>query len=170
MIKVTSQSPTETYELGKAIGTICEGGELIALNGELGTGKTVLTQGIAKGLGIHEYIHSPTFTIINEYSGPVWLYHVDFYRLQEKDEIDELGLDEYASRKGVLVIEWANKFLERLPSPRMVVSFKTISELQRELRIHTIGSPSESLSDLLEVIEDADSIDQIVNEIINKVR
>src|SRR5208282_2402810 len=102
MIRIISESPTQTYQLGLVIGTICEGGEVIALNGELGSGKTVLTQGIAKGIGIHEYIHSPTFTIINEYSAPLWLFHADFYRLQVENEVEELGLEEYASRKGVL--------------------------------------------------------------------
>lgn len=165
-----SESATQTYQLGLVIGTICEGGEVIALNGELGSGKTVLTQGIAKGMGVHEYIHSPTFTIINEYSAPLWLFHADFYRLQLENEVEELGLEEYTSRKGVLVIEWANKFIDTLPAPRLVMSFKAISNSERELKIHTIGSPSEGLDEFMDIIKNAKSIDHVTDKVLNKVR
>jgi len=102
-------------ELGKAIGEILCPGDVVALVGELGVGKTTLVQGIALGMGISEAITSPTFTLIKEYSGRLDLYHIDVYRLDDPEEILYLGLDELLSGEGVIVLEWADRILPLLP-------------------------------------------------------
>ena len=91
------------------MGELVQSGDIFLLTGDLGTGKTCLTQGIARGLGIEEYAFSPSFVIIREYHGRLPLYHIDFYRLDNIDEIADLGLEEYFYSKGVCVIEWAEK-------------------------------------------------------------
>jgi tRNA threonylcarbamoyladenosine biosynthesis protein TsaE len=107
-------SPEETIELGRLIGSELQGGDLLALIGDLGTGKTTFTQGIALGLGVDPalYITSPTFTLINEYPARWALYHIDLYRLQKALDIEELGLEEYLESRGVTVIEWADRLAE----------------------------------------------------------
>ena len=114
----------ETVELGRLLGSVLEPGDVLALTGDLGAGKTTLTQGIARGLGVdpNYYITSPTFTIINEYPARLTLYHLDLYRLETGLDTDELGLEEYLESDGAAVIEWA----ERLPEgalPDVAVKF-----------------------------------------------
>lgn len=134
-----THSPEQTYQLGESLGEICRGGEVIALNGELGSGKTLLTQGIAAGLKVKDPIHSPTFTLVNEYAGAIELYHADFYRLEREPEVSALGLEEYVTQKGVLVIEWADKFTNSLPLSRLEIYLKTISDTDREIHFQAVG-------------------------------
>jgi len=106
----------ETTKIGYLLGELVQPGDIICLTGDLGTGKTHITKGIAKGLGIEEYITSPTFTIVNEYdSGRLKFYHFDVYRVSDPDEIYAIGFDEYIFSEGVSVIEWANYIEEILP-------------------------------------------------------
>jgi len=99
----------ETEEFGRSLAEKLEAGDVLALIGDLGTGKTTLTKSIAKGLGIEEMITSPTFTIVSEYfSGRLPLFHFDVYRLSGEDEAFEAGLEEYFDRGGICVIEWAD--------------------------------------------------------------
>lgn len=106
----------ETTNLGNALGKLLNPGDIVCLTGDLGTGKTHITKGIAKGLGINENITSPTFTIVNEYdSGRIKLYHFDVYRVSDPDEIYAIGLDDYIFGNGVSIIEWANYIEEILP-------------------------------------------------------
>ncbi|MDQ0148756.1 tRNA (adenosine(37)-N6)-threonylcarbamoyltransferase complex ATPase subunit type 1 TsaE [Eubacterium multiforme] len=106
----------ETTKLGNALGKLLNPGDIICLTGDLGTGKTHITKGIAKGLGIDENITSPTFTIVNEYdSGRIKLYHFDVYRVSDPDEIYAIGFDDYIFGNGVSIIEWANYIEEILP-------------------------------------------------------
>ena len=106
----------KTFELGKKIGKMAKPSDIFCLTGDLGTGKTHITKGIAKGLGINENITSPTFNIVNEYhSGRLTLYHFDVYRVSEPDEIEAIGFDEYIFGDGVSVIEWANYIEELIP-------------------------------------------------------
>ena len=107
-------SAEETTELGRIIGSQLQGGDLLALVGDLGTGKTTFTQGIALGLGVDPafYVTSPTFTLINEYPARRPLYHIDLYRLRSVFYIEELGLQEYLESNGVTVIEWAERLAE----------------------------------------------------------
>lgn len=121
MMKFCTGSVEETAALGKKLGQILRSGDTVCLTGDLGTGKTAFTAGIAKALGIDGYITSPTFTIVNEYEGKLPLYHFDVYRIGSADEMFEIGYDEYISGKGITVIEWAERIEEMLPPERIEV-------------------------------------------------
>lgn len=115
MIKETF-SPEETFAFGEELGKNARPGQAYTLIGDLGVGKTVLTQGIAKGLGIDEAICSPTFTIVQEYhTGRMPFYHFDVYRIGCVEEMDEIGFDDYVYGEGLTMIEWANLIEEILP-------------------------------------------------------
>lgn len=109
-------SIAETTNIGRQLGKILNPGDIVCLTGDLGTGKTHITKGIAEGLSITENITSPTFTIVNEYdSGRLKLYHFDVYRVSNPDEIYAIGFDDYIFGEGVSIIEWANYIEEILP-------------------------------------------------------
>ena len=119
---IETRSAQETYEIGKRIGEKAVAGQVITLVGDLGVGKTVFTQGLAKGLGIEEPINSPTFTIVQEYEdGRLPFYHFDVYRIGDISEMDEIGFEDYVYGSGVSLIEWANLIEEILPIKRMAV-------------------------------------------------
>ena len=116
MMTIETYSPEETYAFGQRIGRAVRPGEVLTLIGDLGTGKTVLTQGTASGLGITEAVNSPTFTILQVYeSGRMPLYHFDVYRIEDIDEMEEIGYDDYFFGEGVCLIEWADRIRELLP-------------------------------------------------------
>jgi len=117
-LQITSNSPGETIELGRRIGRALKGGEIIALYGPLGSGKTHLVKGIAAGAGAgeHDRVNSPTFVIVNEYPGNLHIYHVDAYRLGSVAELELLGFDEYCHAGSVVVIEWADRIEPALAS------------------------------------------------------
>ena len=106
MEEVTVNSPAETHRLGRLLGQLTKPGDVICLYGELGAGKTHLTQGVAAGLAITARVTSPTFTLINEYQGRCFLYHMDAYRLSGPDDMADLGYEEYFYGDGVTVIEF----------------------------------------------------------------
>ena len=111
-----SSSAEETFQLGRRLGEAAAAGSVYCLDGELGTGKTVFTQGFAAGLGITELVNSPTFTIVCEYeSGRLPLYHFDVYRIEEPEEMEEIGYDEYFCGEGVCMVEWASLVEEIIP-------------------------------------------------------
>lgn len=113
---IETHSAEETYELGKKIGLNAKPGQLYCLIGDLGVGKTVFTQGLAAGLGITEPVNSPTFTILQIYEeGRIPFYHFDVYRIEEIEEMEEIGYEEYFDGAGVCLIEWANLIEEILP-------------------------------------------------------
>ena len=113
---IESKSPAETFELGVQIGKEAKPGQVFTLIGDLGVGKTVFTQGIAKGLGIKEAVNSPTFTIVQVYEdGRLPFYHFDVYRIGDIEEMDEIGFEDYVYGEGVSLIEWANLIEEILP-------------------------------------------------------
>lgn len=117
-----TMSPKETFELGKKIGLEAKAGEIICLDGDLGVGKTVFTQGFAKGLGIDEAVNSPTFTIIQEYDeGRLPLYHFDVYRIGDPEEMYEIGYEDYFYGQGVCLIEWAKLIEELIPDEANIV-------------------------------------------------
>lgn len=131
-------SVNKTMSLGISLGQKVQKGDIICLIGDLGTGKTHISKGIAKGLGIKEQITSPTFNIVNEYNdGRLKLYHFDVYRVNDPDEIEAIGFDEYIFGEGVSIIEWANYIQELIPKnhldviieklPDMGVNFRKIS-------------------------------------------
>ena len=132
-----SHSPQETYAFGKNLGETLFSGDVVALSGELGTGKTCLAQGIARGLGIpEEYrITSPTFTIINEYPGRLILYHLDVYRLSGVRDLGEIGYDDCFNDKGVVVVEWAEKIREALPKGTLFILLTYLDENRRKIML-----------------------------------
>lgn len=116
MDKIETYSPEETFAAGKKLGEQAQAGDVFALLGDLGVGKTVFTQGFARGLGIEEPVNSPTFTILQIYEeGRMPLYHFDVYRIGDPEEMDEIGFEEYTEGDGVCLIEWANLIEEILP-------------------------------------------------------
>lgn len=117
-----SYSPEDTFAIGEKIGREAVPGELCTLTGDLGVGKTVLTQGIAKGLDIKEYVNSPTFTIVQEYeSGRMPLYHLDVYRIGDIEEMEEIGYEDYFYGEGLCIVEWADLIRELIPEDHMQI-------------------------------------------------
>ena len=137
--RLTSDSPEQTRELGKRIGAIALPGDVFLLVGELGTGKTCLTQGIAWGLGIEEYALSPSFVIMRELYGRLPLYHIDLYRLDRIEESLDLGLDDYLYGRGVCVVEWAEKALSILPKEHLLIEISYLADTERRFRFKPSG-------------------------------
>lgn len=117
MLKTASQ----TEQFGRAFGRNAEPGDVLCLDGDLGAGKTTLSQAIAKGLGVPKdcYVTSPSFAILHEYPGRTAMYHMDFYRLRDYTEVEDLGFEEYFYRPGLTVIEWSKRAEELLPENRL---------------------------------------------------
>ena len=116
---IETNSPEETFRVGKELGEKAYAGQVFTLTGDLGVGKTVFTQGLAKGLGIEEPVNSPTFTIIQEYDGGrLPFYHFDVYRIGDVEEMEEVGFDDYVMGEGVSLIEWADLIRKILPEKR----------------------------------------------------
>ena len=142
--KYTSRSEEDTMELAQNLESEKFPGMVICLNGELGSGKTVFTKGFAQALGIDENITSPTFTIIKEYTnGELPLYHMDVYRLD--GNVEGLGIEEYFTKGGVTIIEWADTIEDHLPEQRLDIKFKVIDENQRVLKIIPHGKQYEDI-------------------------
>lgn len=146
-----TQGPLETIRLGKRIGRLLHAGDMVALVGELGTGKTHLIKGLAAGAGIREssYVSSPSFTFIHEYSGKVPFYHIDLYRLGSEREAEDLGLEEYLGRVGITAIEWAEKISFRLHEERLLIRLSYVGEHSRSIEISGIGKHYEDIVELL---------------------
>ena len=133
-----SKSPMETLRIGRFLGSALRGGDCVALTGELGAGKTCLTQGIAGGLGVPDcyVVASPTFTLINEYPGKeTALYHLDLYRLAGSGDLEEIGYQEYLARGGVVVVEWAEKIPDAIPEEALCVTLSYVGENVRRIEI-----------------------------------
>ncbi|WP_376794590.1 tRNA (adenosine(37)-N6)-threonylcarbamoyltransferase complex ATPase subunit type 1 TsaE [Thermogemmatispora sp.] len=154
-LDVISHSAAQTQRLGMRLGELLRGGELILLAGQLGTGKTTFTQGLAQGLGISAVVSSPTFTLLKEYRGQLGgrgegqatrtrglaLYHFDLYRLEHPEEILDLGFEDYfAHPAGVCVVEWADKAAALWSGEYLRVRLKLLSETKRALFFEAIGS------------------------------
>jgi tRNA threonylcarbamoyladenosine biosynthesis protein TsaE len=134
-LKLVTHSAEQTQQFGTIIGRLAEPGDIYLLIGDLGAGKTCLTQGIAYGLDIQEYTLSPSFVIMRELHGRLSLYHMDFYRLDNIAEISDLGLDDYLFGKGVCVIEWANKGLTVLPEDHLKIKIDYLANNERSFII-----------------------------------
>ncbi|OZV10420.1 tRNA (adenosine(37)-N6)-threonylcarbamoyltransferase complex ATPase subunit type 1 TsaE [Tissierella sp. P1] len=131
----------ETKDFGIKLGNILKSGDIVCLNGDLGAGKTTLTKSIGLGLGVTDYITSPTFTLINQYNGRLAVYHFDVYRLENVDELYDLGFDEYFYGKGVCIIEWAEKIEKLLPRERVVLDIEKGKDIdERVIRITGHGN------------------------------
>ena len=137
---IETNSAEETFALGKALGEKASPGQIYTLDGDLGTGKTVFTQGVAAGLGITEAISSPTFTIIQEYdTGRLPLYHFDVYRIGDIEEMEEIGYDDYFFGEGICLIEWADLIREILPEHVIRITIDKDLEKGFDYRKITIG-------------------------------
>ena len=141
--KLITNSEFETIEIAQNIESEKFPNMVICLNGELGSGKTVFTKGIANALGITETITSPTFSIIKEYDGELPLYHMDVYRLDGNTE--GVGIEEYFTKGGVVIIEWANTIKDVLPENRLDIKFKVAGENSRVLVVTPHGKEYEEL-------------------------
>ena len=135
-IEKKTYSPEETKRFGGSLAKQLKPGSVVALIGPLGSGKTVLVQGICSGLGVERVVTSPSFVIINEYPGrlhksPIWIYHFDLYRLENVEEFIRLGYEEYFYGKGITLIEWAEKVKPFLPKKRWEINLKILSENER---------------------------------------
>jgi len=126
-----------TQSLGTDFARKLAPGAVIALEGELGSGKTCFVQGMARALGVSErtFVRSPSFTILNQYDGDLTIYHLDFYRLNALEDLEDLGLDELFDGDGITVIEWADKFAEAMPRRTIHIGFSTISDTVRNIDI-----------------------------------
>ena len=140
-----TMSPAETFDLGKKLGSTAKPGMIICLNGDLGTGKTVFTQGVAKGLEIDEPVNSPTFTILQEYTrGRLPFYHFDVYRIGDVEEMDEIGYEDCFYGQGICLVEWANLIEEILPEHYYKIVIEKDLEKgfdYRKITIEEIGGP-----------------------------
>ena len=137
-----SRSPAATAALGKRMGELIEAGNIIALIGELGCGKTLLARGIGGGLGVPpRQVNSPTFVLVNEYRGRLPVLHLDLYRLAGEVDGVELGIADYLRRatSGVMVIEWAEKILPLLPAGILKIELEILTALQRRLCLSSVG-------------------------------
>ena len=144
-LRVETKTPSETRRLGERIGRRLRAGDVVLLSGELGAGKTVLAQGIGKGLGVTDPIKSSSFVIMNEYDGAsLRLFHADLYRLEDPQQVAELALDELAGRS-VLVIEWPERALSELPEERLRVHLAYASAKRRLIEVEARGARYEEL-------------------------
>ncbi|WP_019138450.1 tRNA (adenosine(37)-N6)-threonylcarbamoyltransferase complex ATPase subunit type 1 TsaE [Peptoniphilus timonensis] len=139
----------ETEKFGIFLGENLRPGDVLCLNGDLGAGKTTLTKSIAKGLGIDDYVTSPTFTIVNEYYGDINLYHIDTYRLDDKIDVEYLGFDEYFYSDGVTIVEWADKIRDALPEEYMEINISSKDD-KRILDIKYLGNRFDDIKEKLD--------------------
>ena len=154
MVCVKTRSYEETVEFGKKLGKILAPNDVICLTGDLGTGKTALTHGIAKALGINSYITSPTFTIVNEHQGKYPLFHFDVYRIADPDEMFDIGFEEYLSAKGVAVIEWGELIRDILPHEIININVKKALDESLDTRLIEVDFVGERYSDYQKRLEE----------------
>lgn len=130
---------------GEKLGRSIDRKLLICLDGDLGAGKTCMSKGIAKGLGIEEEVTSPTFILVEEYHGRMDLYHFDVYRIDDSEELYFIGFDEYLSKEAVVVIEWANRIEEILPKERLDIVIEYVQDGGRKVNLTALGSEAQSV-------------------------
>jgi tRNA threonylcarbamoyladenosine biosynthesis protein TsaE len=144
-LKLVSHNPEETQTLGKRLGELAQPGDLFFMSGNLGTGKTSLTQGIAHGLDSPDFALSPTFVLMRELKGRLPLYHIDLYRLEKLTEISDLGLDDYLYGNGLCVIEWAEKGITVLPTEHLLIKIKYLDDNERSFEFIPQGKRYQKL-------------------------
>ncbi|MEE8449936.1 MAG: tRNA (adenosine(37)-N6)-threonylcarbamoyltransferase complex ATPase subunit type 1 TsaE [Thermodesulfobacteriota bacterium] len=146
--EVITNSLEQTIELGQSLGKTCQGGEVIALAGELGAGKTYFVKGLASGLDVEELeeVVSPSFIILREHKGRVPLYHIDFYRLESNVQVVDIGLEEFFYGPGVCAVEWAEKFSSLLPDDRLDVKINILGEQTRKFELYLRGKRFDNLA------------------------
>ena len=138
MQKFISNSEQQTEEIAERLAAVLKGDELISMFGGMGAGKTAFTRGLARGLGIDDGVSSPTFALVHEYNGRFVLYHFDMYRIGSFDDLYSTGFFDYLGN-GIMVIEWSENIEAFLPSERITVRIKRLSDSQREITIEGAG-------------------------------
>lgn len=139
-MKIRLRGLEETKSFGVKLGKLLKSGDIVCLNGDLGAGKTTLSKSIGLGLGVNDYITSPTFNLINEYKGRLTMYHFDVYRLDNVEDLYDLGFDEYFYGDGVCVIEWAEKIIGVIPKERIVLDIENGKDIdERNISVHGYG-------------------------------
>ncbi len=151
MIKIKCNDENQTIALGQKIAGILKAGDFICLDGDLGTGKTFLSKSIARSLGVDEYITSPSYTIINEYEGKLPIYHFDVYRINDIDEMYEIGYEEYFFGEGVCLVEWANMIKDLLPDSYFQIKLSMCESFNSRI-IEITGSTKELEKRLEEIL------------------
>ena len=154
-ITLNSSSPDQTQAVGRILGAHAQAGDVFLLSGDLGAGKTCLTQGILWGLGGEEYARSPTFVLVCEYPARLTLYHMDLYRIDDLDEIIDLGLDDYFLGDGVCVVEWAEKGIDTFIGEHLTVN---IVETGSDSRRMTITADSSRYSQMMRALNEQVSV------------
>jgi tRNA threonylcarbamoyladenosine biosynthesis protein TsaE len=161
-------APEDTKRFGRILGALLQSGDTLALVGDLGAGKTTLTQAIARGMGITAPVTSPTFTLVHEYPGPLPLFHFDTYRFDSPDDIADIGFDEYFERGGVVIIEWADRIAPLLPAERLTLCLSRCEDTPRnrheENRILTISASGARHQMLLEQLKNAPELNSMIVE------
>jgi tRNA threonylcarbamoyladenosine biosynthesis protein TsaE len=152
-VLIHSKSTSGTIQIGKSIGSLLLPGDVVALVGELGTGKTQFIKGLAVGVGIGKptYISSPSFTLINEYKGKIPFYHIDLFRLRAEKEAEDLGLEEYFQSEGITAIEWADRIPSLLPREMLWIQISYTGKNTRSLEIIGKGKRYEELINRLRI-------------------
>lgn len=142
---VDSGGPERTFDAGSLLAPLLRAGDVILLEGPLGGGKTRFTQGLARGLGISQPLTSPTFILINQYRGPISLYHMDLYRIESEAEAIDLGLDDYFFGDGVCAVEWPDRAPGAMPPGHFLIRFEHLGESSRRLTFGARGARAEAL-------------------------
>lgn len=145
-LQIESNSPEMTQAIGRALGAAIGTGDVIALVGPLGAGKTVFVKGLAAGAGVADprRVTSPTFVIVNEYEGRLRLFHIDAYRLGSGRDLDTLGVDEFVE-EGAVIVEWADRVGSALPAGRLTITIEPAGEQSRRLHLHADDDRGEGL-------------------------
>ena len=144
MIKIYLENEQKTQEIGYKLGKLLTPQSTICLIGDLGAGKTTITQSIAKALEVEDYITSPTFTIVNEYEAKIPLYHFDVYRIGSSEEMYDIGYEDYINGEGVCIIEWANLIEDILPEEYLTIELN-YKDMSREMTLIPKGKKYESI-------------------------
>jgi len=155
IFEIIAENVEETQRAGRVLANYLQPATVIALEGELGAGKTVFAQGLAKGLGVKQIVNSPTYTLIKEYMGRIPLYHMDVYRLSEG--IEDLGFSEYFFGEGVTVVEWASIIEEYLPKKYLKVNISKLDDQRRKISFTPYGQEYKRIC--REYIEDENLVD-----------
>ena len=153
--RIQLRNLSDTERFGRFLGETAGPGEVICLDGDLGAGKTTLTQAIARGLGVPSncYVTSPSFAILHEYAGRIPMYHMDFYRLQDVDEVIDLGFEEYFYLSGLTVIEWSKRAKELLPEVRLSLELLRDDDDRRTIILQAADIFQKRVQDILGTFE-----------------
>ena len=153
MLNLKTTSPEETFAFGQCLARVLGKGQVVCLAGDLGAGKTLLVQGLAKGLGIKDIVNSPTFTILNVYEADFPIYHFDLYRLEYAEELFDIGFYEYTEGQGLSIIEWPDKFPGELPDEYLWIDVKNGDHTnERFLQVRACGVTYEHICEELKQI------------------